>query len=173
VKVRRALAVAALVLLLVSCTSFDPLPGYRPATDDERAGAMRTVVEYYDIWNRAMVTGDIGQLYVRHPKLSQGAVKERGINSERFTVELPSVRDHLIRDSSVQIEWYEPLRAFVKGDRAVVYSHGLFTWNYANGSPTKGELFVRFDMTRTANAWSIDQTDEWVLGEGTPPPTPR
>jgi hypothetical protein len=134
---------------------------------------MRTVVEYYDIWNRAIVTGDIGPLYVRHPKLSQGTVKERGINSEGFTVQLPSVRDHLIKDSSVQIESYEPLRAFVKGDRAAVYSHGLFTWSYVNGAPSKGELFVRFDMTRVGDVWSIDQTDEWVLGEGTPAPTPR
>ena len=140
---------------------------------DERASILATVSEYYDIWNRAMVTGDIASLYVRHPKLAQGAVQRRRINNEGFTTRLPSITDHLIKDSRVDIESYEPFRAFVKGDSAVAYSHGVFTWTYANGSPSGGELLVRFDMTRAAGAWSIDQTDEWVLGEGTPPPTPR
>jgi len=73
----------------------------------------------------------------------------------------------------VAIESYEPFRAFVKEDKAVAYSHGLFTWTYANGSQTKGELRVRFDLARAGDRWSIEQTDEWVLGEGAPPPTPR
>lgn len=171
-KRRHIPAAIALVVFLSACTS-DPLPGYRPATPDERAGALRTVEEYYAIMDRAMVTGDIAPLYLRHPKLAQGSVRERGINIEGFTVRTPSVSDHLIKDARVEIESYEPLRAFVRGDRVVAYSHGLFTWTYANGSQTKGELLVRFDMTRGRDAWSIDQTDEWVLGEGTPPPTPR
>lgn len=163
--------IAALVLL-IGCAS-DPLPGYRPATVDERASMLATVSEYYAIWGRAMVTGDIAPLYERHPKLAHGAVPQRGINNEAFTARLPSVTDHLIKEAHVDIESYEPFRAFVKEDGAVAYSHGLFTWTYASGPETKGELRVRFDMTRAANGWSIAQTDEWVLGEGAPSPTPR
>lgn len=163
---------AAAAFLFVACTS-DPLPGYRAATADERASVLRTVEEYYDILDIALVTGDIGPLYVRHPKLAQGSVAQRGINREGFTMQLPSVRDQLIREAHVEIQFYEPFRAYVKDNAAVAYSHGLFTWTYANGSDTKGELHVRFDLTRSDDRWSIDQTDEWVLGEGTPPPTPR
>jgi hypothetical protein len=158
--------------MLVACAP-DPLPGYRAAAADERASILATVSEYYDIWNRAMVTADLTPLYVRHPKLAQGAVPQRGINIEGHTVRLPSVADRKIRESRVDVEGYEPLRAFVRGDSAVAYSHGWFTWTYATGAPSGGELLVRFDMTRIAGVWSIDQTDEWVLGEGTPPPTPR
>jgi hypothetical protein len=163
---------AVALLLLVGCTT-DPLPGYRAATADERASILATVSEYYDIWNRAMVTADVTPLYVRHPKLAQGAVPQRGINNEGQTVRLPSVADLKIKESRVDIESYEPLRAFIKGDSAVAYSHGSFTWTYPDGAPSGGELLVRFDMTRVAGAWSIDQTDEWVLGEGAPSPTPR
>ena len=120
-----------------------------------------------------MLTADITPLYVRHPKLAQGAVPQRGINNEGHTARLPSVADLKIKESRVEVERYEPLRAFVKGDSAVAYSHGWFTWMYATGAPSGGELLVRFDMTRVAGVWAIDQTDEWVLGEGAPPPTPR
>jgi hypothetical protein len=172
VRASRAL-VAVIVVFICACTTSDPLPGYQVASAGERASILGTIEEYYDIWSRAMVTADISPLYVRHPKLAQGAVPQRGINNEGFTVTLPSIRDHLVREAHVDIESYEPLRAFVRDDRAVAYSRGVFTWTYGNGSETKGELRVRFDMTRIGGIWSIDQTDEWVLGEGTPPPTPR
>jgi|GEM_PF-6338091 len=162
----------AALSLLIGCTS-DPLPGYRAATADERASILATVSEYYDIWNRAMVTGDVAPLYARHPKLAQGAVPQRGINNEGQTARLPSVADLKIKESRVDSERYEPLRAFVKGDSAVAYSHGWFTWTYATGAPSGGELLVRFDMTRAGDGWSIEQTDEWVLGEGAPSPTPQ
>ena len=168
----KILTVTTVLAVLISCSP-DPLPGYRSATPEERAAILRTVEEYYDILDHAIVTGDISPMYVRHPNLAQGAVRERGINNEGFTVTLPSVSAHLVREASVAIESYEPLRAFVRDDKAVAFSHGLFTWTYANGSQTKGELRVRFDLTRSGDRWSIEQTDEWVLGEGAPPPTPR
>lgn len=163
---------AVALLLLVGCAP-DPLPGYRAATAADRSSIFVTISEYYDIWNRAMVTADITPLYVRHPKLAQGAVPQRGINNEGHTARLPSVAGLKIKESRVDIEGYEPMRAFVKGDSAVAYSHGWFTWTYANGAPSGGELLVRFDLTRAGDGWSIDQTDEWVLGEGASSPTPR
>jgi hypothetical protein len=168
----RLVTVAAAALLLIGCGA-DPLPGYRPATADERASVLRTVQEYYEIVDRALVSGEITPLYARHPKLAQGSVPSRGINSEGSTMQLPSVRNALIREAHVDIESYEPLRVYLKDDVAVAYERGLYTWSYAIGSPTQGELVVRFDLTRAGGVWSIEQTDEWVLGEGPPPPTPR
>jgi hypothetical protein len=163
---------AAAVLLFVACTA-DPLPGYRAATPDERASILEAVEEYYDILDVALVSGDVGPLYVRHPKLAEGAVPQRGINREGFTMRLPSIRDHLVREAHVDIQFYEPFRAYLKERAAVAYSRGLFTWTYANGAATKGELRVRFELARRDDRWFIEQTDELVLGEGTPPPTPR
>ncbi len=141
-------------------------------TADERANVLGTIDEYYNLLDAAVVTGDLGPLYARHPKLAQGAVPQRGINSEGFTVQLPSVRDHLVREAHVDIQSYEPVRVYVKGNAAVAYVHGWFTWNYATGAPTQGELRVRFDLSRAVDRWYVEQTDEVVLGE-TPPPTPR
>jgi hypothetical protein len=82
------------------------------------------------------------------------------------------VRTLSTREVLVDMETYEPVRAFVRADTAVVYVHGLFTWTYPNGSQSKGELPVRFDLDHQGGRWTIVRTDERVLGE-TPDPTPR
>lgn len=168
---RAAPAILAAVAFAIAGCSADPLPGYRSASAAERDALLGVVRQYYDLFDRAQVTGDIAPLYALHPKLAQGEDRRRGINTEAWTVE----RTHAlgIREVRVDIESYEPFRAFVKEDRAVAYSHGLFTWEYPQGTPTKGELVVRFDLSRAGGRWEIERTDEWVLGEGTPPPTPR
>lgn len=168
---RPLVIVTAVALLVLSCGTPDPLPGHRAAAPDERNALFGVVREYYDLLGRAAVTGDLAPLYARHPKLARGEDRPRGVNTEAFTVQ--RTRAINIREVRVDIESYEPFRAFVKDDRAVAYSHGVFTWEYPQGSPTKGELFVRFDLARAGGWWEIERTDEWVLGEGPPPPTPR
>lgn len=163
------LSIAALVLL-VECAP-DLLPGYRAATADERTSIFATVSEYYDILDRAMVSGDAAPLYVRHPRLQLGEERQHGVNTEGTTVF--RTRELALRAATIDMEFYEPLRVFLKGDVAVAYSHGLFTWTYANGSETKGEMLVRFDLARAGERWMIERSDEWVLGEGAPSPTPR
>ncbi len=164
-------AALALALLILACAPADPLPGYRPATSDERATIMRVLEEYYSLLNRAAVTGDLTALYALHPKLARGEDRRKGINTEGFTVQ--RTRALNVREVQVEIESHERFRAYVKDPAAVAYSHGLFTWEYQQSTPTKGELFVRFDLVRTAGRWVVERTDEWVMGEGAPPPTPR
>ncbi len=168
---RRTPAILAALALGIAGCSADPLPGYRAASAGERDALLGVVREYYDVFDRAQVTGDITRLYALHPRLAAGEDRRKGINTESWMVE----RTHAlgIREVRVDIESYEPFRAFVKDERAVAYSHGLFTWEYPQGTPTKGELRVRFDLVRADGRWSIERTDEWVLGEGTPEPTPR
>jgi hypothetical protein len=169
--VLRSLAPLVAAVLVLACGA-DPLPGYRAATADERASVLAVIAEYFDLLDSAVVSGDIGPLRARHPLLAQGTDAQRGINSEAVTLQLPSVRDHLIREARVDPQAYEPVRVYLQGDRAVAYVHGWYTWDRVTGAPTQGELRVRFDLSRAADRWTIERTDEVVLGE-TPPPTPR
>ncbi|HZP97634.1 MAG TPA: hypothetical protein VFC31_15050 [Candidatus Limnocylindria bacterium] len=159
----------ALALAVVACSA-DPPPGYRAASAEERDALLRVVREYYDVFDRGQVTGDISPLYALHPRLAEGEDRRRGVNTESWTVE--RARTLGAREVVVDVDSYEPARAYVKGDSAVVYVHGLFTWTYPNGSQTKGELPVRFDLDQQGGRWTIVRTDERVLGE-TPEPTPR
>jgi hypothetical protein len=68
-------------LSLIGCST-DPLPGYRAATVEERDALVRVVREYYDVFDKAQVTGDIAPLYSLHPKLAQGEDRRRGVNTE-------------------------------------------------------------------------------------------
>jgi hypothetical protein len=160
----------ALAMAAAACAPSDPVAGYRPASPEERATVVSVIGEYYDLLDRAQVTGDTGLLLARHPGLATGEQRQRGVNIETWTVE--RTRALNIRDVSVDIESYEPVRVYVKDAAAAVFVHALFTWEYQQGSPTRGELAVRMDLVRTADRWVIERTDEWVLGE-TPPPTPR
>ena len=158
-------------LALTACTN-DVLPGYRLATFEERASILAVVEEYYGILGTALVTGDVSPLHARHPKLAEGEQRESGINSEAFTTLLPGQSGPPVRDAKFDVAGYEPFRAFVLDDHAVGYAHGIFTWTFGDGTDTKGEFLTRFDLTRDGARWSIDMTDDWVLGEA-PPPTPR
>ncbi len=159
-----------LALAITACGPADPLPGYRPATAEEHAAVMGVVEEYYSLLNSAQVTGDTSVLIARHPGLAQGQQRQRGINIETWMVE--RTRALKIREVRVDIESYEPIRVYVNDTAAAAFVHALFTWEYQQGSPTKGELAVRMDLVRVADRWVIERTDEWVLGE-TPPPKPR
>jgi hypothetical protein len=166
-----ALRVVTLALALAAnACAADPLPGYRAAPAEETAALTQVVREYYELLDRAELTGDAAPLYARFPRLAQGEDRRSGVNWESFTV--AGTRSLGLRDARTDVESYEPLRAFVKGDAAVVYVHGLFTWTYQNGSQTKGELPVRLDLAREGGEWTIVRSDEQVLGE-TPAPTPR
>jgi hypothetical protein len=160
---------AVLVLVLIACSA-PVLPGYRHATPDERDALTRVVREYYEVFDRAQVTGDVAPLYAVHPALAHGEDRQRAINTEAWMVE--RVRALKVRDVHVDVESYEPMKAFVNGDAAVVYVHGLFTWTYPNGSQTKGELPVHIDLLRLDGRWTIQRTDQRVESE-TPEPTPR
>jgi len=166
--VRRTAAV--LLALAAACGQVDALPGYRPATPEERSAVMGVIEDYYALLNRAQVTGDASALLARHPGLATGQERRRGINIETWMVE--RTRALAVREVRVDIESYEPVRVYVKDFVAAAFVHGLFTWEYPQGGPTRGELAVRMDLSHSDDRWTIASTDEWVLGE-TPPPSPR
>jgi hypothetical protein len=164
---------AALAFSLTACAQAraDPLPGYRPASPDERAAVVAAVAEYFAIRNRAAVTGDIAPLYRAHPSLAQGEDRRAGVNTEAFFVE--RMRAQQVSRVSVDLEEREPIKVFVKDTAAVAYLHGRETWDLAPGSgQTISEIFVRIDLRQGANGWLVERTDQLELGERAPP-TPR
>jgi len=163
-------AVLLAIALVTAACGADPLAGFSPASPEDRGVLVTVLREYYDLLGRAQVTGDVGPLFARHPDLARGEDRREGVNTEASLVQ--HTRALGLREVSVDLESYEPVKAFVRSDLAVAYVHGLFTWAYQNGSITKGELSVRFDLARRGGIWTIVRTDERVLGE-TPAPTPR
>lgn len=162
--------VTIVVAVAATACAADPLPGYRAASAEEMTALTQIVREYYELLDRAELTGDVAPLYARFPMLAAGEDRRSGVNWESFTV--ARTRSLELRDAHTDVASYEPLRAFVKGDSAAVFVHGMFTWTYPNGSQTKGELPVRLDLAREHGQWAIVRSDERVLGE-TPAPTPR
>lgn len=48
---------------------------------------MRTLSDYFEIRNRAAITGDLAPLYSAHPSLAQGEDRQTGVNVEAFFVD--------------------------------------------------------------------------------------
>jgi hypothetical protein len=116
------------------------LPGYRPASPEERAAVVRTLSDYFEVRNLAAVTGDLAPLYSAHPELAHGEDRQTGVNVEAFFVE--RMRALQVSRVSVELEDGEPVKVYVKDAAAVAYVHGRETWDLAPGTgQTVGEIW--------------------------------
>ena len=165
---RERLVAALFAVSLIACAQArpDPLPGYRPASMEERAAVIGAVSEYYAIRNRAAVTGDIAPLYLAHPSLAHGEDRRAAVNTEAFFVE--RMRALQVSRVHVDLEDREPVKVFVKETAAVAYVHGKETWDLPPGTgQTILEIVVRFDLRLGAGGWIIERTDQVELGTNT------
>lgn len=159
--------------LLVGCTQArpDPLPGYRQASAGERAAVVAVLSDYYDLRNRAAVTGDVAPLYSAHPALAAGEDRRSGVNVEAFFVE--RMRALRVSRVNVELEAAEPIKVYVNEGRAVAYVHGRETWDLPQGTgQTVSDIYVRIELRRTTSFWLIERSDEVVPGERIPPTPP-
>lgn len=169
--IARHLAVGAVALAAMACVQADPLPGYRPASAEERPIVIGAVSYYYDLRNHAAVTGDLAPLYRAHPALAQNQDPRSGVNAESFFVD--RMRALGVTRVAVELEASEPVKVYLSETNAVAYVHGRETWDLPSGSgQTMSEIRVRLDLLHGASGWIVERTDEVELGE-TPPPTPR
>lgn len=164
------------VFVVAACGAPDPLAGYAPASAVDRALVVRTVEDYFAMRERAAVSGDATELFDAYPALAQHEDRRQGINTETFFVErvrsartlpkeiAPSV---IVRMSHV-LEGYVPIAVYVSADKAVAFVHGLERFDYPNGGPSLGEIFMRFDLRWISERWVIERTDEQVMGERPP-----
>ena len=149
----------------------DPLPGYRQASAGERSAVIAVLSDYYDLRNRAAITGDVAPLYSAYPALAAGEDRRSGVNVEAFFVE--RMRALRVSRVNVELEAAEPIKVYVNEGRAVAYVHGRETWDLPPGTgQTVSEIYVRMDLRHSTGVWLIERSDEVVLGERIPP-TPR
>ncbi len=148
--IRRGFVAGALAFAMAACAQArpDPLPGYRPASPEERAAVIRVVSDYYELRNRAAVTGDIASLYVAYPALAQGEDRSSGVNVEAFFVE--RMRAQGVTHVAVDLEASEPVKVYVNETKAVAYVNGRETWDLRPGTgQTIGGIFVLLDLRHT------------------------
>jgi hypothetical protein len=158
-----------LFVVVTGCASpVDPLPGYTRASVEQHASIVHAIVDYYGARQRAVMFGDAALLFDAYPKLAHGENLREGINLDSFFVRL--MRDDRVTKVTVELERYEPVRTYVKGNAAVGFVHGVETWHY-HGGPGSGEFFTRVDLARDADRWVVERTDEQMMGER-PPRTP-
>ena len=176
---RAGLPVVVLVFAAVACAAPDPLPGYAPASAVERGSVVAVIYDYFAMRERAAVSGDATELFAAHPTLALHEDRRVGVNTETFFVErvrsaktLPKeIAPPVIERMSHELESYAPIAVYIGADKAIAFVHGLERFDYPNGGPSLGEIFVRFDLGRSGDSWGIVRTDEWVMGEP-PPRTP-
>jgi hypothetical protein len=169
------------MLAVAACVAPDPLPGYAPASAIERALVVRTVEEYYAMRERAAVSGDLFELYTAYPELARNVDRRQGINNEGFFAELARMAREGPKETAPRpitrmwhrLEIREPIGVYVRGSDAVAFVHGSESFEYVgSGTPSSGEIFVRFDLRRLGDRWVIERTDEQKMGE-LPPRTPK
>ena len=129
---------------------------------------MTVVGEYYALRSRAVASDSLRELFARHPDLAHGEDRAHAVNVDAFFVE--RMRNIRVQTVITTPEEREPVRVFVKDDRAVAFVHGREEWIE---SGTALEFHTRFDLRQTAGSWSIERTDEVLESEWPPPPTPR
>jgi hypothetical protein len=176
---RAGLPAVALFFVAMACAAPDPLPGYAPASAVERRSVVAVIYDYFAMRERAAVSGDATELFAAHPTLALHEDRRVGVNTETFFVErvrsaktLPKeIAPPVIVHMSHDLESYTPIAVYIGSGTAIAFVHGLERFDYPNGGPSLGEIFVRFDLRRSGDGWGILRTDEWVMGEP-PPRTP-
>jgi hypothetical protein len=162
----RRIALFAWVLVLVGCArSENPLPGYTRSSVDEHASIVHAIVDYYAARQRAVMFGDAALLFDAYPKLAHGENLREGINLDALFVKM--MRDDRVTKVTDELERYEPVRSYIKGNAAVGFVHGVETWHY-HGGPGSGEFFTRIDLASDAERWVVERTDEQMMGERRP-----
>jgi hypothetical protein len=168
----RGIVVTVLVALTVaSCAVQD---AYRPPSEQERADVIAAVRDYYALRDRLMTGLAIEDFWRTYPDLSDEHDLTRGINLEVMLWKW-SHDPELVRNKyRVDLESYQPIRAFIRGNEATAIVHGLETYEpkYAGSTPTSGEIHLLLSLRLAGGRWTVVRTDERMMGEPAPTDPP-
>lgn len=158
---------------LVTPTEFPQFSLTRAAgfVDDWRLSSMLmpTVREYFYYRKKAVISGDVNVLWARYPGLKDDINVLKGINAERFFIDIYQALKPF--DGNVNLQVYERVRVKMKGegDEAETLVHGtmIFLWIDENGDfqDTGGEIEIVLFLRRDGEKWTVYRTDEYRLGE--------
>jgi len=168
---RRSITGVLVVLAVASCATSSR---YRAAVEPERGAVVAAVRDYYTLRNRLTAGLDINDFWQTYPELSYDHDLVRGTNLEVMTWK-GSHDPQLVRlDYRADLESYEPLRVFVRGNEALAYVHGLEAWDHPTGGlSTRGEFRTVLSLRLADGKWTVVRSDEQEMGEPVPadPPT--
>ena len=162
-RLRFAVPVAAAIVLLAVWGTANL---YRTANAAERASIVAPVGDYYAAKARLTADLSIDDFWMSDPDLARGYDLRNGVNLEPLFAK--SMQELKAANYRTELERYEPIRVYVRGDRAVVLVHGLEQWDNANGGPTSGEFATVLSLRNTDGRWAVVSTDDRMMGE--PPP---
>jgi hypothetical protein len=155
----------SLVLLTSCASSGEFLTGYVEAPASDREMIVPIIYSYYEARSELASTRDIQAFWRSYPALSDDRDPKVGINVEsNFSDRMAALGIRLVK---TEPEAVDPLRFFVKGDRAIVFVHGRESWI----GGTVIEIYTIFYLSRAGDGWVITKTDEHLTGEPwrTPP----
>lgn len=124
---------------------------------------MPVVDEYFEVRKQALLSGDVTVLHKRYPELAQGTDLKAGINTEAFMIE--QSRSLKMLDETLDLDYYEPIRAHKDGQTAIVVIHGQASYLYPDETHSVGEFHLTLTLRQQNGAWTVTQTDEKTLEE--------
>lgn len=123
---------------------------------------MPAVREYLYYLKKAVVSGDLSELWERYPNLKQGMNAQAGINVEQNTVQAYSSLNPF--DGDIVPEAYERIKVKMSGDTVDVMVHGSETYliNFDAGKfdGTGSEFRIILSLHKQDNFWTVYKTTD-------------
>ena len=168
---RRIIVAILVTLTIVSCADQNP---YRVAVEQQRADVGAAVRDYYALRNQLMSGLAIEDFWQTYPDLSYEHDLMRGINVELMLWKWSHDPQLVRRNYRIDLESYQPIRAYVRANEALAIVHGIESWdNRVGGIPTSGEVHVVLTLRQTDGHWTVIRTDEQLMGEHPPTEPPH
>ena len=167
-KRRFAVPLAALLLIVVGWGAMNL---YRPAKDAERADIVAPVAGYFAAKARLATDLSIADFWRSYPDLARDYDLRSGVNIEPLFAK--SMQELKATNYRTELERYEAIRVYVRGDSAIAMVHGMDHWDNANGGPTSGEVNLVFTLRSVDGHWTVIRSDEQMMGEHPPTEPPH
>jgi len=125
------------------------------------------VLEYFYYRKKAMVSGNVEELWSHYPELRNATDVPKGINAEGFFIS--NYQGLKLFDGNIFPEQYEQIRVKVTSDETEVLVHGmeLYLFLDENGrfNESGGEIKIVLYLRIKDGNWVVFKTDEVMQSE--------
>jgi hypothetical protein len=158
--------------VIVSTTESIPSPTERSSMfvepDPETyVRVLPAVLEYFYYRKKAMVAGNVEDLWAHYPELKNGVDAPKGINAESFFIS--NYQALKLFDGNISPEEYERFKVNGETDEIQVLVHGmelyLFLDEKGQYSESGGEFKIVLYLRIQDDGWEVFKTDEVMQDE--------